>query len=782
MTEMLVINEQPKDVFSDHLLGKDRPIERLKLVDAIQLLGTRPDYTDLIILVNESLLGAVKVKALAPPSRVIAVTGGAKDFSPFMTVVYGLNDYDEFSYRDAEDFRHLVYYSNGSRPEKLLRFSKAGRNQNKYQVEKERIRKKPEERNYKLQVFIRAMVFLSGHCLEWLKDWARDVSAMSFPTDFSFKRDKKISNIVVRLSNEHRGLPVFKDGDQVGFYEKHDLEPSVIGTVLQIGDGEMLVNFSAPFKRRSLERMEFFRPQPQFLNLKISCLEEKLHWFEAIDGQMRIDSPARYLANAGSGRNANENFVPHQDPVVFSKETEKILRDKSQVEALVDCLGEKYFNFIIGPAGTGKTFVTAVLGQQFKEQGKIILLLSHSNLGVDNLTLEIAKHLPPEFIFRLGNNLKAISPAARAFHNQERQEKNFFGFPDDMSRVAEKRFLKKRLEDKKSLVLACTLDSYQTIKNLQELKIVPDIVIIDEASRGAFYEFLPPVIDAKDKVIFIGDPRQLGNIAPSKELTAYLEEKVAGWSGKNVAEGLKLPKSIVDYFNRGFFNSLIELGYFKPNLLTCNRRSLVTISNLVSQVFYEGQLIPGRFNPYKEGKIIFLDTKRVPKFKEERKGTSYYNPIEGTYLVKQFMIQAVKHVKAGGEITDLVIISPYMAQVRWLKAHLRKNLLFHTALKEKVNEKNINSILDQLVITVDAIQGGQRKIVFTSLVRSNENKEIGFNNDIRRLNVALSRAQELLIIIGNSQPFLDCSYPDINAAFKEIIWYVRRKGVYKKLS
>jgi superfamily I DNA and/or RNA helicase len=264
-------------------------------------------------------------------------------------------------------------------------------------------------------------------------------------------------------------------------------------------------------------------------------------------------------------------------------------------------------------------------------------------------------------------------------------------------------------------------------------------------------------------------------------LTAFLQGEFDALPESSSIKALELPKSMVEYFNKGFFNSLIELEYFRPNLLNCNRRSLIGISNLVSRVFYEDRLVPGRFDPYNEGKIIFLDTKKIAKFEEKKKGTSFYNPIEAVYLVKQFIPLAVKQIKAGGKITDLVIISPYMAQVRWLKKKLRNQLLFNPTIKKQVTPENVDDILNQMVITVDAIQGGQRKIVFVSLVRSNDRNEIGFNNDIRRLNVALSRAQELLIIIGNSAPFLGCPYSDIRQAFLGIIKYIKAKGVYKKL-
>jgi len=782
MKKIIVISEQPKDIFSDYLLGKDLlPVQRLALTAANEFLSLHdPSLLELILVVNQKIEVATNIKKLFSNLRVVAVNGGAESFSPHLTVVYGDKDQDIFPYRDFSHFQELLF-SSAPRPDKLLKFFRANRKNIYYKVLTDKVGFRSEGGNIDLLAFIEGLIFLSEHCLAWMEEWAKEVSQMDFGVNFSFNRDKKIKSIVVPVQNEYRGLPIFKDGDQVGFEEEHGSIDDLTATVVQVSEGEMLVNFGTTINRRHLEKMIRYRPQPQFLNRKISFLKDQLKWFKNLVRRLYVESPINYLANCANSLNSNETVVPYQHQIIFDKETEKILRDESQVKALVDGLGPKFFNFIIGPAGTGKTFVTAALTQQFLAQNKIVLLLSHSNLGVDNLIVEVAKHVDTKQIFRFGNDPNVISPAAQEFHNRRRQEKNFFGFPDDSNRIAEKRFIKERLDKGEGLVLACTLDSYQSVINLRELKIKPDIVIIDEASRGLFHEFIPVIGAAKQKVVFIGDNRQLGNITPSRELSEYLREKLAELPEDYGIGAISLPKSLVDYFNMGFFNSLIELKYFEPNLLSCNRRSLTRISNLISRTFYESRLIPGRFNPYNEGQIIFLDTKNVPKFKDERKGTSFHNPIEAAYVVQQFMKQAIQHVKGGGKITDLVIISPYMAQVRLLKKKLRNQLLFHPVLKEQVTPKNIDEILEQLVITVDAIQGGQRKIVFVSLVRSNADNEIGFNHDIRRLNVALSRAQDKLVIIGNSSPFLGCDYPDIRAAFKGMISYVKAKGIYKKL-
>ena len=83
------------------------------------------------------------------------------------------------------------------------------------------------------------------------------------------------------------------------------------------------------------------------------------------------------------------------------------------------------------------------------------------------------------------------------------------------------------------------------------------------------------------------------------------------------------------------------------------------------------------------------------------------------------------------------IISPYKAQVNLLK----DKIAAYPLLTEYMSNISIN--------TVDGFQGQERDIIYISLVRSNDNAEIGFLSDIRRMNVAMTRAKEKLYIIGD---------------------------------
>ena len=89
------------------------------------------------------------------------------------------------------------------------------------------------------------------------------------------------------------------------------------------------------------------------------------------------------------------------------------------------------------------------------------------------------------------------------------------------------------------------------------------------------------------------------------------------------------------------------------------------------------------------------------------------------------------------ERIDVGVISPYRAQVQYLRSLIKKREFF----------KPYRSLIS--VNTVDGFQGQERDVILISLVRSNEEGQIGFLNDLRRMNVAITRARMKLIILGN---------------------------------
>ena len=122
--------------------------------------------------------------------------------------------------------------------------------------------------------------------------------------------------------------------------------------------------------------------------------------------------------------------------------------------------------------------------------------------------------------------------------------------------------------------------------------------------------------------------------------------------------------------------------------------------------------------------------------------------------------QFVEKVRASKDIT-VGIISPYKEQVQYLTQLIA------------ADEDLQNAPAKIVVKTVDGFQGQERDIIYISLVRSNDTKEIGFLNDIRRMNVALTRARQRLVVIGDSATLANHPF------YKSFIEYAESMDAYQ---
>jgi ATP-dependent RNA/DNA helicase IGHMBP2 len=188
------------------------------------------------------------------------------------------------------------------------------------------------------------------------------------------------------------------------------------------------------------------------------------------------------------------------------------------------------------------------------------------------------------------------------------------------------------------------------------------------------------------------------------------------------------------------------------------------ISGFSSKEFYKGLLVahasvahhllfPG------DEPLLFIDTAGCG-FEETAEGTSTANPEEAHFLVKQ-LTQYVNELSAFYEeenFPSIAVISPYKHQVEVLKELVRSA----PDLQRRV-----------AVNTIDSFQGQERDAVFISMTRSNTDKVIGFLSDIRRMNVAMTRARKKLVVIGDSATLSQHPF------YADFITYAQEKDAYK---
>ncbi|MDR0961198.1 MAG: AAA family ATPase [Mediterranea sp.] len=215
--------------------------------------------------------------------------------------------------------------------------------------------------------------------------------------------------------------------------------------------------------------------------------------------------------------------------------------------------------------------------------------------------------------------------------------------------------------------------------------------------------------------------------------------------------------------DKTLMEQVVERHPSAVSLLTIQYRMSKSIMEFPSRWFYGGRLEAAPQVNYRgildwDTPITWIDTSEQD-FKEEFVGDTFgrINRDEAELLLSELEAY-IKHI-GGHRILDerisFGIISPYRAQVQYLRSRLRSAAFF----------RPYRSLLT--VHTVDGFQGQERDVIFISLVRANEQGDIGFLRDLRRMNVAITRARMKLVILGDAQTMQRHRF------YRELLQYIR---------
>ena len=261
-----------------------------------------------------------------------------------------------------------------------------------------------------------------------------------------------------------------------------------------------------------------------------------------------------------------------------------------------------------------------------------------------------------------------------------------------------------------------------------------DIAIVDEAGKAFGAELLIPAAVAR-RVIMVGDHNQL----PPTVTKAVLDERI----------GYRLSMSEVEeLLQRNLFREFFEqLPERNKGMLTLQYRMHKDIGSLVSQLFYEGKLQSHRKGgewKLTSRRVVFIDFTQVESYRNRESMTSQENPAERAAL--HAILHRLRDTN-GGVIKRLLVICPYKAQSDSVIKELRgQSYGFSVEAK-----------------TVDAVQGDEAEVVI--LLMSRSQGSVHFLLDRHRLNVALSRAKEAVIVLGH----LKCLAPNNRGLVADLV-------------
>lgn len=259
-----------------------------------------------------------------------------------------------------------------------------------------------------------------------------------------------------------------------------------------------------------------------------------------------------------------------------------------------------------------------------------------------------------------------------------------------------------------------------------------DWVIIDEAARATTPELLVPAVRGR-RIVLVGDHRQLPPLLATDLTDSLLAEY-----------GLERVDLETSLFERLFNAAPNELKVFLDHQYRMNEG----IGRLISDVFYREQGLKSARDlsphplPIMPRTVVWVSTSASENRFEQGDSRSKYNPLEVNLVARLLTILRNAYLRSGYSAEKPVrvgIITGYASQARHIQQALDTyDPSYWTPLLLEVD-------------TVDAFQGRQTQVVIYSVVRSNDDRRIGFLHDDRRLNVALSRGQDLLVIVGDHQ-------------------------------
>lgn len=447
--------------------------------------------------------------------------------------------------------------------------------------------------------------------------------------------------------------------------------------------------------------------------------------------------------------------------------------NESQQRALQKVLESQDVAIIHGPPGTGKTTTLVQAIRQTVSIEKQVLVCAPSNAAVDLLVEKLSEQglnvvrighparvteqsLSKTLDARIANHdhfkeLRALRKKMEQVRSQAFKFKRNFGYAERQERNLLKQEAKALKADADVLefyiindilntseVIACTLvgASHPMLRGKRYKS-----VFIDEAAQALEPACWIPILRA-ERVILAGDHQQLPPTIKSVEAAR---------------EGLA----------KTLFEKCIDSHPRSASMLQIQYRMNENIMQFSSDYFYDGGLIADESVKHHTidslSPIDFIDTAGCGYNETQDPETlSRYNEEEAQVLIRQ-LEKLIQDVGVEGWSFTMGVITPYSAQVERL-----------TKLAE--GSEVLSAIRSFITInTVDAFQGQERDIIAISFVRSNDKGEIGFLGDIRRTNVAMTRAKKKLIMIGDSATL------GTHEFYTALLEYVQQKGFYRSV-
>lgn len=439
--------------------------------------------------------------------------------------------------------------------------------------------------------------------------------------------------------------------------------------------------------------------------------------------------------------------------------------NKSQEEAVNKVLACREGMVVHGPPGTGKTTTLVEAVYETLRRESQVLVCAQSNTAVDWISEKLVERGIP--VLRIGNPTR-VNDDMLSF-TYERQFESHADYPELWSI---RKLIRKLLSGKNGLsrdsrgVLAGRIRDLR--RRAMELEVKIHVSLLERARVVA--------------ATLVGSDSPL--LQGRRFTTLFIDEagqalEAASWIAVRKADRVvfagdhcQLPPTVkcMEAERKGLSRSLMELavgsGSVAVSLLTLQYRMNERIMQFSSKWFYGGALRAAEDVKFRgildyDSPIMWVDTSDMG-FQERfvALASGRVNPEEGEFFVSELerYVMRIGLERILEEQIDFGLISPYRAQVSWIARRVRKSNVLRP-LKGRIS-----------VDTIDGFQGKERDVVFISMVRSNDDRQIGFLSDLRRMNVAITRARMKLVVVGSVSTLSNVKF------YRELHEYIENAG------
>lgn len=472
--------------------------------------------------------------------------------------------------------------------------------------------------------------------------------------------------------------------------------------------------------------------------------------FDETSYQMMFDALDRVI-NAKNGRLAylrNLFYTHHKAERFAFAATRFPWLNPTQEKAVNEVLWAKDVAVVHGPPGTGKTTTLVEAINETLMRESQVMVCAQSNMAVDWICEKLVDR--GINVLRIGNPTR-VNDKMLGFTYERRFEAH-----PDYDQLWSIRKAIRQLKSGKGR----SSDSYHQKMDRLKSRATELEIRINSELFGEARVVASTLVGANSRImegqkfttLFIDEAAQALEAACWIAIRRASRVILAG-------DHCQLPPTVksLPALNAGLGKTLMErIVENKPEVVTLLKvqyRMNEQIMRFSSNWFYKGEVESAPQIKYRgildyDYPIMWLDTSEVevgddePTFNEQFVGESFgrINKGEAELTLKSLEQYFTKIGKQRilDEKIDVGVISPYRAQVQYLRRLIKKGEFF----------KPYRHLIT--VNTVDGFQGQERDVILISMVRANDNGEIGFLKDLRRMNVAITRARMKLIILGNA--------------------------------